>query len=575
MTVDGLAQIALYFALIVLVTKPLGGYMTRVFAGERTFLAPVLRPIERGFYRLAGVDPEQDQHWLTYAAAMLLFNFAGFLLVYLLERVQAYLPLNPQGMANVSPDLAFNTAISFATNTNWQNYGGEGTMSYLTQMAALTVQNFCSAATGIVLAIALVRGFARRSAKGIGNFWADVTRCTFYILMPISVVAALVLVWQGVPQTLGAYVDATTLEGAKQTIALGPVASQIAIKMLGTNGGGFFNANAAHPFENPTPLANYVQMILMIAISAALTNVFGRMVGNQKQGWALFGAMAILSVAGVLVLYHAEAAGNPAFAHFGVDQTPSLEQAGGNMEGKEVRFGIADTALFATLTTDASCGAVNGMHDSFTPIGGLVPLVNIELGEVIWGGVGSGLYGMFVFAIVTLFIAGLMVGRTPEYVGKKLESREVKMTMLAFLVLPLSILGFTALASVLPAGLAGIANNGPHGFTEILYAYSSTTGNNGSAFAGLNGNTMFYNLTLAAAMLIGRFVMVVPLLAVAGSLAAKKIVPPSAGTFPTDNGLFVALLVGVILITVGLTYFAALSLGPGIEQIFMNSGKLF
>jgi K+-transporting ATPase ATPase A chain len=575
MTSNGLIQIAIYFAVIALITKPLGGYMTRVFAGERTLFSPVLRPLERGFYRLAGVDPETDQHWTTYAIGMLLFNFVGFLIVYLLQRTQASLPLNPQGMANIAPDLSFNTAISFATNTNWQNYGGEGSLSYLTQMAALTVQNFCSAATGIALALALIRGFARRSAKGIGNFWADVTRCIFYVLMPISVMAALFLVWQGVPQTLGAYVDATTLEGAKQTLALGPVASQMAIKMLGTNGGGFFNANAAHPFENPTALSNFFQMILMIAIGAALTNVFGRMVGKQKQGWALFGAMAVLSIAGVLVLYHAEATGNPNFAPFGVDQQATALQAGGNMEGKEVRFGIADTALFATLTTDASCGAVNGMHDSFTPVGGMIPLLNIELGEVIWGGVGSGLYGMFVFAIVTLFIAGLMVGRTPEYVGKKLESREVKMTMLAFLVLPFSILGFTALATALPAGLAGISNNGPHGFSEILYAFSSTTGNNGSAFAGLSGNTLFYNLTLSFAMLIGRFVMVVPLLAVAGSLAAKKIVPPSAGTFPTDNGLFVALLVGVIVITVGLTYFAALSLGPGIEQIFMNTGKLF
>jgi potassium-transporting ATPase potassium-binding subunit len=575
MSANGLIQIAIYFAIIAALTKPLGGYMTRVFTGERTLLAPVLRPLERVFYRLAGVDPETDQNWMTYAIGMLLFNFAGFLCVFALQRFQASLPLNPQGMAAVAPDLAFNTAISFATNTNWQNYGGEGSLSYLTQMAALTVQNFCSAATGICLAIALIRGFARRSAKGIGNFWADVTRCIFYILLPISVVAALFLIWQGVPQNLNAYIDATTLEGAKQTIAMGPVASQMAIKMLGTNGGGFFNANAAHPYENPSAVANLIQMILMISIGAALTNVFGRMVGRQRQGWALFGAMAVLSIAGVLVLYHAEAAGNPNFAPFGVDQAATTLQAGGNMEGKEVRFGIANTSLFATLTTDASCGAVNAMHDSFTPIGGMIPLIDIELGEVIWGGVGSGLYGMFVFAIVTLFIAGLMVGRTPEYVGKKLEAREVKMAMLAFLVLPFSILGFTALATALPAGLAGISNNGPHGFSQILYAFSSTTGNNGSAFAGLTGNTLFYNLTLAAAMLIGRFVMVVPLLAVAGSLAAKKIVPPSAGTFPTDNGLFVALLVGVIVITVGLTYFAALSLGPGIEQIFMNTGKLF
>jgi len=575
MTANGLIQIAIYFAIILALTKPLGGYMTRVFAGERVFLTPLLRPAERLIYRLAGVDAGADQHWVVYAAAMLIFNFAGFVLLYALQRFQAVLPLNPQGFGAVAPDLAFNTAISFVTNTNWQNYGGESTLSDLVQMAGLTVQNFVSAATGISMAIALVRGFARRSAKGIGNFWADLVRCTLYILLPICIVAALVLVWQGVPQNLGAYVEATTLEGGKQVIAQGPVASQMAIKMLGTNGGGFFNANAAHPYENPTALSNLLQMVMMICIGAALTNVFGRMVGNPMQGWALFGAMAILSVVGVLILYGAESAGNPNFAAFDVDQAASALQPGGNMEGKEVRFGIADTALFATLTTDASCGAVNGMHDSFTPLGGMIPMLNIELGEVIWGGVGSGLYGILLFAIVTMFIAGLMVGRTPEYVGKKLESREVKLSMLAFLVLPFSILGFTALATVLPAGLAGTANNGPHGFSEILYAYSSTTGNNGSAFAGLNGNTLFYNLTLALAMLIGRFVMVVPLLAVAGSVAAKKTVPPSAGTFPTDNGLFVALLAAVILITVGLTYFAALSLGPGVEHMLMRAGKLF
>jgi potassium-transporting ATPase potassium-binding subunit len=575
MTANGLIQIAIYFAIIALLTKPLGGYMTRVFAGEKTFLSPVLRPLERLFYRLSGVDPASDQHWTSYAFAMLLFNFAGFVLLYLMQRVQAVLPFNPQGMDNVAPDLAFNTAISFITNTNWQNYGGESSLGYFVQMAGLTVQNFASAATGIAMAVALTRGFARRSAKGVGNFWADLVRCVLYILLPIAIIAALVLVWQGMPQNLGAYVEATTLEGGKQVLAQGPVASQMVIKMLGTNGGGFFNANAAHPYENPTAIANLVQMLLMIMIGAALTNLFGRMVGNPMQGWALFGTMAVLSIAGVLILYAAESAGNPNFTTAGVDQSHTALQAGGNMEGKEVRFGIADTALFATLTTDASCGAVNAMHDSFTPIGGMIPMLNIELGEVIWGGVGSGLYGILVFAIVTMFIAGLMVGRTPEYVGKKLESREVKLTMLAFLVLPFSILGFTALASVVPAGLAGIANNGPHGFSEILYAYSSVTGNNGSAFAGLSGNTLFYNVTLAFGMLIGRFVMVVPLLAVAGSLAAKKIVPPRAGTFPTDNGLFVVLLAGVILITVGLTYFAALSLGPGVEQMLMHAGKLF
>jgi K+-transporting ATPase ATPase A chain len=575
MTANGLTQIAIYFAIIIALTKPLGGYMTRIFAGERTLLSPLLAPVERAFYRLAGVDPAAEQHWTRYGFGLLLFNFVGFLLLYLLQRVQFSLPFNPQGMADIAPDLSFNTAISFITNTNWQNYAGEGSLSYLVQMAGLTVQNFASAATGIAIAFALIRGFSRRSAKGIGNFWADLVRGTLYLLLPISIVATLFLVWQGVPQNLGASIDATTLEGGKQVIAQGPVASQMAIKMLGTNGGGFFNANAAHPYENPTALANLIQMILMISIGAALTNCFGRMVGNPLQGWALFGAMAVLSLAGVLIVYGAEGAGNPNFAAFGIDQIAGPLQAGGNMEGKEVRFGIANSALFATLTTDASCGAVNAMHDSFTPIGGMIPLLNIELGEVIWGGVGSGLYGMLVFAIVTLFIAGLMVGRTPEYVGKKLEAREIKMTMLAFLVLPFSILGFTGLAMAVPAGLAGISNNGPHGFSEVLYAFSSVTGNNGSAFAGLSGNTLFYNVTLALGMLIGRYVMAVPLLAVAGSLAAKKIVPPSAGTFPTDNGLFVALLVGVILITVGLTYFAALALGPGVEQMLMHSGKLF
>jgi K+-transporting ATPase ATPase A chain len=575
MTANGLLQIAIYFVLIALLTKPLGGYMTRVFKGERTLLSPLLKPIEDFFYRIAGVNPHEQQRWTTYAVAMLLFNLAGFVLLYVMQRYQSILPLNPQGMSDVAPDLAFNTAVSFVTNTNWQAYGGETTMSYLIQMLGLTVHNFVSAATGIALALAFIRGFSRNSEKTIGNFWADMTRCVLYILLPISIGAALFLVWQGIPQNLSAYIDVTTLEGVKQTIAQGPIASQIAIKMLGTNGGGFLNANAAHPFENPTAISNVFQMILMISLGAALTNVFGRMVGNQKQGWALFGAMLVLSVVGVLVLYGAESAGNPNFTAFGVDQTASLSQPGGNMEGKETRFGIANTALFATLTTDASCGAVNGMHDSFTPIGGLVALLNIQLGEIIFGGVGSGLYGMLLFAIVAMFIAGLMVGRTPEYVGKKLESREVKMTMLALLILPFSNLGFTALATVLPQGLASIANNGPHGFTEILYAYTSATGNNGSAFGGLSANTMFYNLTLAAAMLIGRFAMIVPMLAVAGSLAEKKLVPPSVGTFPTDNGLFVGLLVGIILIVGGLTFFPVLSLGPIVEHMMMRAGTLF
>ncbi len=575
MTANGFLQIACFFLIILALTKPLGGYMLRVFSGEWVFLSPLMRPIEKLFYRLAGVDEKAEQDWKNYGISMLVFSLVGFITLYILQRAQLFLPLNPQGMDNVAPDLAFNTSISFISNTNWQNYGGESTMSYLTQMAGLTVHNFLSAATGIALAIALCRGFARNVSKTIGNFWVDMTRCTLYILLPVSFIIALLLVWQGIPQNLGAYVDATTLEGAKQTLAQGPVASQIAIKMFGTNGGGFFNANAAHPYENPTALSNLVQMVLIFAIAAALTNVFGRMVGNPLQGWALFGAMSVLFLAGTLVVYAAESAGNPAFAALGVDQSASVLQTGGNMEGKEARFGIANSALFAAITTDASCGAVNGMHDSFTPLGGMIPLINMELGEIVFGGVGSGLYGMLLFAIVAMFVAGLMVGRTPEYVGKKLESYEVKMTMLAILILPFSMLGFTALALLMPAGLAGISNNGPHGFSEILYAYTSTTANNGSAFAGLNGNTFFYNLTLGFAMLLGRFAMIVPMLAVAGSLAMKKSVPPSSGTFPTDNGLFVALLVGVIAIVGGLTFFPALALGPIVEHTLMQAGTLF
>ena len=575
MTFNGLLQIVVFAAVIIALTKPLGAYMTKVFAGERTFMSPILGPIERGFYRLSGVRPDQDQHWMVYAISMILFNAAGFLLLYAMMRFQDILPLNPQGFAAVAPDLSFNTAISFVTNTNWQNYVGEATMSYLTQMAGLTVQNFVSAATGIALAVAFIRGFARRSAQGIGNFWADLARCTLYILLPISFVAAFFLVWQGMPQNLNSYVQATTLEGGTQVIAQGPVASQVAIKMLGTNGGGFFNANAAHPYENPTPLSNFVQMVLIFSLGAGLTNVFGRMVGNQKQGWALFGAMGILFLIGVLVAYWAEAKGNPAFASLGVDQVASDTQAGGNMEGKEVRFGIANSALFATVTTDASCGAVNSMHDSFTPLGGLVPLTNILLGEVIIGGVGAGLYGMLLFAILAVFIAGLMVGRTPEYVGKKIEAREVKMTMLAVLCIPLVILGFTAVATVYPSALKSILNAGPHGFSEILYLFTSSAGNNGSAFAGITGNTPFYNVTGGITMFVGRFFMILPMLAVAGSLAAKKIVPASAGTFPTDNGLFVALLVGIVLIVGGLTYFPALALGPIVDHLLMQAGTLF
>jgi len=575
MTVNGWVQILVYFLLLTALTRPFGGYMYRVFEGQRTLIGRVLGPLERGFYKLAGVDAKAEQHWTSYALAMLVFNLVCFATLYFLQLWQNHLPLNPQKFDGLTPDLAFNTAISFITNTNWQAYGGETTMSYLTQMLGLTVHNFVSAATGIALALALVRGFARRSVKTIGNFWVDLTRCTLYVLLPVSIVAALFLVWQGMPQNLSAYTDVTTLEGAKQTIAQGPVASQIAIKLLGTNGGGFFNANGAHPFENPTALSDFLQIILIFLIPAALTNVFGRMVKSQLQGWAVYSAMALLFLAGVTTCYWAESQGNPQFTALGIDQQASTLQAGGNMEGKEARFGIAQSTLFATVTTDTSCGAVNSMHDSYTPLGGMIPLINIELGEVIFGGVGSGLYGMLLYAIIAVFIAGLMVGRTPEYLGKKIEAREVKMTMLAILCLPLSILGFTALAAVLPQGLAGLANNGPHGFSELLYAYTSATGNNGSAFAGLSANTEFFNITLAMAMMIGRFAMIVPMLAVAGALAAKKYTPPSAGTFPTDGGLFIALLVGVVLIVGGLTYFPALALGPIVEHFSMLAGTLY
>jgi potassium-transporting ATPase potassium-binding subunit len=576
MTFSGILQIAIFCIVIIALTRPFGGYITRVFKGEKTFLSPIFRPIEAVLYKIAGVDPEAEQDWLVYGAAMLLFSLAGAVPLYGLMRFQDVLPLNPQGMAALSPDLALNTAISFVTTTNWQSYAGESTMSYLTQMLGLTGHNFLTAATSIALALALIRGFARRSSKTIGNFWVDITRCTFYILLPISFVYALVLVWQGVPQTLSAYVDATTLEGVKQTIAIGPVASQEAIKMLGTNGGGFFNANSAHPFENPTALTNFIQIVSLLSIGAALTNVFGRMVGAEKQGWAIFGGMGLLFLAGIAVVYPIEAGGNPAIAAMGVDQHASLLQAGGNMEGKEVRFGIANSALFATIATDTSCGAVNAMLDSFMPLAGMIPMINIQLGEVIFGGVGSGLYGMLMFAIIAVFVAGLMVGRTPEYLGKKVETREVKMAMLAILVLPLSILGFSAVASVLPeTALVGLNNAGPHGFSEVLYAYTSATGNNGSAFAGLSANTIFWNSTLAVAMFVGRFLFIVPMLAVAGSVGAKKIVPPSSGTFPTDGPLFVGLLIGVILIVGGLTFFPALALGPIVEHLALSAGSLF
>ncbi len=567
MSVIGWIQIILYCAIIVAIVPLLGGYMTRVFNGERTILSPVLRPVERALYAIGGVNERHEQHWLMYTVGMLLFHVGGFAILYALMRFQDRLPFNPADQSAVAPDLAFNTAISFITNTNWQNYGGESTMSYLVQMLGLTHQNFLSAATGIVLAVALIRGFARASMNTIGNFWVDITRCTLYILMPICVVFALFLVWQGMPQTLGPYVEATTLEGAKQTIAVGPVASQVAIKMLGTNGGGFFNANAAHPFENPTALSNFVQIISIFAIGAALTNVFGRMVGDQRQGWAILAVMGVLFIAGVIVCYWAEAHGN--------DILNAMGLPGGNMEGKEVRFGIVASALFAVITTAASCGAVNALHDSFTALGGMIPLINIQLGEVIVGGVGAGMYGMLLFVILAVFVAGLMVGRTPEYVGKKIEAKEVKMAMLAILILPLMYLGWTAVAAVNPDGVSQLGNPGPHGFSEMLYLYTSSTGNNGSAFGGITANTLFYNITGAVAMFVGRFMMIVPAMAIAGSLVAKKSVPASAGTFPTTGTLFVGLVVGVILIVGGLTFFPALALGPIVEQLATAAGTTF
>jgi K+-transporting ATPase ATPase A chain len=567
MTAIGWIQILLFCAIIAALAKPLGWYMTRVFNGERTLLSPILRPIEAALYWAGGVDEKREQHWMTYTVAMLLFHVGGFLILYAVMRLQAVLPFNPAEQSAVAEDLSFNTAISFITNTNWQNYGGESTMSYLVQMLGLTHQNFLSAATGIALAMALIRGFSRSSMRTVGNFWVDVTRTTLYVLLPICVVYSLFLVWQGMPQTLGAYVDATTLEGAKQTIAVGPVASQVAIKMLGTNGGGFFNANAAHPFENPTALSNFVQMLSIFLIGGAMTNVFGRMVGNQRQGWAILAVMGVLFVAGVAVTYWAEASGTGALDALGL--------TGGNMEGKEVRFGIVASSLFAVVTTAASCGAVNAMHDSFTALGGMIPLINMQLGEIIVGGVGAGLYGMLLFVVLAIFVAGLMVGRTPEYVGKKIEAREVKMAMLAILVLPLMYLGWTAIAVVYPTAVASMANAGPHGFTEVLYAYVSQTGNNGSAFGGLTGNILFYNVTGGIAMFVGRFFMIVPAMAMAGSLAGKKSIPPSAGTLPTTGGLFVGLVVGVILIIGGLTFFPALALGPIVEHLAGNANTLF
>ena len=567
MTLYGWTQILAYCVVVVLLVKPLGGYMYRVFNGDRTFLSPILGPLERGLYRISGTSEREEQHWTAYAAGIMFFSLASFLVLYVLQRLQGILPYNPAGMTAVEQNLAFNTAVSFVTNTNWQNYGGESTMSYLVQMAGLTVQNFMSAAVGIAIAVALIRGFARHSVRSIGNFWVDMTRCTLYILLPLCIVLTLVYVWLGMPQTLGAYVDATTLEGAKQTLALGPVASQVAIKMLGTNGGGFFNANAAHPFENPDAISNFIQMVTIFALGASLTNVFGRMVGNQRQGWAILASMGALFIAGVAVCYWAEAGGNPLVHALGID--------GGNMEGKEVRFGVALSALFAVITTAASCGAVNAMHDSFTALGGLIPMVNMQLGEVIVGGVGAGFYGILMFIVVAVFVAGLMVGRTPEYLGKKIEAKEVKMAMLAILALPLVMLTFTAIAVVLPSAVASMANGGPHGFSEVLYAYTSAAANNGSAFGGLSGNTPWYNITLGITMWVGRFFVIIPALAIAGSLATKKTVPASAGTFPTDGPLFVGLLVGVILIVVGLTFFPALAIGPIVEHLAMIHGQTF
>ncbi|WP_018898033.1 potassium-transporting ATPase subunit KdpA [Rhizobium sp. 2MFCol3.1] len=567
MTLIGWLQILLFCGILIALVKPLGGYMTRVFGGERTLLSPVLVPIERGLYRIAGTSDREEQHWTSYAFSMLMFNLLGVLVLYLLLRFQGVLPYNPAGMAAVGPELSFNTATSFVANTNWQNYGGESTMSYLTQMMGLTVQNFVSAATGMAIAVALIRAFARASGKAIGNFWVDMIRATLYVLLPFCIILTLVYVYLGVPQTLGPYINATTLEGAQQTIAVGPVASQLAIKMLGTNGGGFFNANSAHPFENPDNYSNMLQMLSIFVIGAAFTNVFGRMVGNQRQGWAILAAMGLLFIIGVGVTYWAEAAGNPLMHAFGL--------GGGNMEGKEVRFGIVMSSLFAVITTAASCGAVNAMHGSFTAIGGLIPLINMQLGEVIVGGVGAGFYGIVLFIIVAVFVAGLMVGRTPEYLGKKIEAKEMKMAVLAILCLPLAMLVFTAIASVLPSAVASVGTAGPHGFSEILYAYTSAAANNGSAFGGLTGNTPWYNITLGLGMLMGRFLVIIPALAIAGSLIRKKTVPASAGTFPTDGPLFVGMLVGTIVIVGGLTFLPALALGPVVEHLSMMTGQTF
>jgi len=590
MTANGCLQILFYLTAILLITKPLGVYMARVFSHEETFFDTLLRPVERLIYRLSRIDEKREMRWTEYTIAMLQFSGVSMALLYVIERTQKWLPLNPQKFSNVDPALAFGTAASFTTNTNWQVYSGESTMSYFTQMAGLAYHNFVSAAVGIVLAIVVMRGIARKETDKLGNFWVDTTRCLLWVLLPLCLVGALALVSQGVIQNLKPYTTTelvqpytaqttgsdgktTTQTIAQQVIAQGPVASQEAIKEIGTNGGGFFNANSAHPFENPTPVSNFLEMVFIFAIPSGLTYTLGRITGSSRHGWAVWAAMAFLFLCGVTTAYWAESKGNPLLV--GTDQHASAKQAGGNMEGKEVRFGIANTALFATVTTDASCGAVNGMHDSFTPLGGMVPLINIMLGEVVFGGVGAGLYGIFVFVVLAVFIAGLMVGRTPEYLGKKIESYDVKMAMLAVLILTFTILGFSAVSVVKPYGTAGITNPGPHGLSQILYAYVSSTGNNGSAFGGINGNTMWYNTTTAAAQLLGRFFMIIPIMAIAGNLARKKTVPESAGTFPVTGALFSGLLVSTIVIVGALTFFPALSLGPILEHLLMHAGKVF
>jgi K+-transporting ATPase ATPase A chain len=590
MTGNGWFQIFFFLLVIFLLTKPLGVFMTRVFSHEKTFLDPVLRPVEKLIYRLIRIDENHEMRWTEYTISMLWFSGASMLLLYLIERTQRLLPYNPQKFANVDPTLAWGTAASFTTNTNWQAYSGESTMSYLTQMAGLAYHNFASAAVGIVLAIVVIRGIARKETEKLGNFWVDTTRCLLWVLLPLCLVGSLVLVSQGVIQNLKPYTTVdliqpytaqvtggdgktTTQTITQQVIAQGPVASQEMIKELGTNGGGFFGANSAHPFENPTPLSNFFEMVLIFAIPSALTYTLGRMTASRRHGWAIWGAMASLFLCAVATAYWAEAKGNPLLA--GTDQRVSLLESGGNMEGKEVRFGIANSALFATVTTDASCGAINGQHDSFTPLGGMVPLINIMLGEIVFGGVGAGLYGMFVFIVLAVFIAGLMVGRTPEYLGKKIESYDVKMAMLAVLILTFTILGFSAVSVVKPYGTVGISNPGPHGLTQILYAYVSSTGNNGSAFGGLSANTFWYDTTTGTAQLLGRFFMIIPIMAIAGSLARKKTVPESAGTFPVTGALFSGLLVSTILIVGALTFFPALSLGPILEHLLMHAGKVF